>query len=223
MVLYRRRNAGWEHWEAWPERSGQLLVHRGRSGERGVAEHIPVSVFGAEDRLTALALRPGAASRSTRHSPRMHCATVSRVAGRTAAVPEDDHAASLRRGFVLAALFANAIGPAWLLPDGTPLASVPFVVLVLPLLVVRSTRRLRLLAGALGALLCALAIALLFFGGVVLLPGGLLLVAAATLPRHGPRHRGGSEWLGTLTAAFAMAMAAAALFAMAVDVVSGRL
>ena len=218
-MLYRRRNAGWEHWEAWPERSGQRLVHRGRSGERGVAEHVPVSVLGAEDRLTALVLPPGAASRSTRHSARM----ASRLAGRTGDVPESDHAASLRRGFVYAALFANAIGPAWLLPDGTPLASVPFVVIALPLLVVRSTRRLRALAGALGALLCALAVALFFAGGVVLLPGGLLLVAAATLPRHGPRDRGGSEWLGTLTAAFAMATAAAALFAMAVDAVSGRL
>jgi hypothetical protein len=152
----------------------------------------------------------------------MLCATASRLACRTTDVPEEDHAASLRRGFVLAALFANAIGPTWLLPDSTPLVAVPFVVIVLPLLVVRSTRRLRPLAGALGALLCALAVASFFFGGVVLLPGGLFLVAAATLPRHGPRHRSGSEWLGTVTAAFAMAMAAAALFAMAVDAVSGR-
>jgi hypothetical protein len=89
----------------------------------------------------------------------MLCATASRLAGRTAAAPDEDHAASLRRGFVLAALFANAIGPTWLLPDSTPLVAVPFVVIVLPLLVVRSTRRLRPLAGALGALLCALAVA----------------------------------------------------------------
>jgi hypothetical protein len=150
----------------------------------------------------------------------MLCATASRLAGRTAAAPDEDHAASLRRGFVLAALFANAIGPTWLLPDSTPLVAVPFVAIVLPLLVVRSTRRLRPLAGALGALLCALAVASFFFGGVVLLPGGLFLVAAATLPRHGPRHRSGSEWLGTLTAALAMALAAASLFAMVVGAMS---
>jgi hypothetical protein len=54
MVLYRRRNAGWEYWEAWTERSGHLLVHRGRAGERGVAEHVPVSVLGADERLSAL-------------------------------------------------------------------------------------------------------------------------------------------------------------------------
>ena len=52
--LYRRRNAGWEYWEAWPERSGQVVVHRGRAGERGVAERIPASVLGAEERLAAL-------------------------------------------------------------------------------------------------------------------------------------------------------------------------
>ena len=57
MVLYRRRNAGWEYWEAWPERSGHLLVHRGRAGERGVAERIAVAVGGAEERLAALAAR----------------------------------------------------------------------------------------------------------------------------------------------------------------------
>ena len=146
----------------------------------------------------------------------MLCATATRGAGRSAAVPEEDHAASLRRGFVLAALFANAIGPAWLLPDGTALASVPFVVIVLPLLLVRSSRRLRALVAAVGALLCTLTIALFFSGGVVLLPGGLFLVAAAVLPRHGPRNRSVREWLGTLTAASAMAVAAALLLEMAV-------
>lgn len=53
--LYRRRKAGWEYWEAWPERPGQLLVHRGRAGDRGAAERITVSVLGAEERLAALA------------------------------------------------------------------------------------------------------------------------------------------------------------------------
>ena len=52
--LYRRRNAGWEYWEAWPEPSGQLFVHRGRAGERGVAERVPASVLCAEERLAAL-------------------------------------------------------------------------------------------------------------------------------------------------------------------------
>ena len=146
----------------------------------------------------------------------MLCATASRLAGRTAAVPAEDHAAALRRGFVFAALFANAIGPSWLLPDGTLVASIPFVVVVLPLLLVRSTRLLRTLAGAVGVLLVALTAAMFFVGGVVLLPGALFLVAAAALPRHGPRERSGREWLGTLIAAFAMAVAAASVLGMAV-------
>ena len=43
-----------EYWEAWSEGSGQVVVHRGRAGERGAAERIAVTVGGAEERLDAL-------------------------------------------------------------------------------------------------------------------------------------------------------------------------
>ena len=52
--LYRRRIAKVEYWEAWSDAPGELLVHRGRAGERGVAERIAVAVGGADERLAAL-------------------------------------------------------------------------------------------------------------------------------------------------------------------------
>jgi pantoate kinase len=55
--LYRRRIAKVEYWEAWSEAPGELLVHRGRAGERGVAERIAVGVGDDGERLTALAER----------------------------------------------------------------------------------------------------------------------------------------------------------------------
>ena len=55
--LYRRRIARVEYWEAWTGLPGELVVHRGRAGERGVAERIAVAVGDAEERLAVLADR----------------------------------------------------------------------------------------------------------------------------------------------------------------------
>ena len=55
--LYRRRSAGWEYWECWPEPTGGLFVHRGPAGERGVAERVPPCFLGPDERLAALAER----------------------------------------------------------------------------------------------------------------------------------------------------------------------
>jgi hypothetical protein len=55
--LYRRRIAKVEYWEAWSDAPGELLVHRGRAGERGIAERIAVAVGGADERLAALTER----------------------------------------------------------------------------------------------------------------------------------------------------------------------
>ena len=43
-----------EYWEAWSDAPGQLLVHHGRVGERGLAQRIAVAVGGADERLAAL-------------------------------------------------------------------------------------------------------------------------------------------------------------------------
>jgi hypothetical protein len=53
--LYRRRIATTEYWEAWSAAPGELLVHHGRAGERGIAQRIAVAVGGADERLLALA------------------------------------------------------------------------------------------------------------------------------------------------------------------------
>jgi hypothetical protein len=53
--LYRRRIAKTEYWEAWSAAPGELLVHHGRAGERGIAQRIAVAVGGADERLVALA------------------------------------------------------------------------------------------------------------------------------------------------------------------------
>jgi predicted DNA-binding WGR domain protein len=55
--LYRRRIARIDYWEAWSELPGQILVHHGRVGERGVAQRIAVAVGTADERLAALAER----------------------------------------------------------------------------------------------------------------------------------------------------------------------
>ena len=46
--LYRRRIAKVEYWEAWSDAPANCSCHRGRAGERGVAERIAVTVGGAE-------------------------------------------------------------------------------------------------------------------------------------------------------------------------------
>ena len=55
--LHRRRIARVEYWEAWSDGAGQLLVHHGWIGERGLAQRIAVAVGGAEERLLALTER----------------------------------------------------------------------------------------------------------------------------------------------------------------------
>jgi hypothetical protein len=55
--LYRRRSAGWEYWECWPEPAGGLFVHRGVAGERGIAERVPPCAVDAQERLAALVER----------------------------------------------------------------------------------------------------------------------------------------------------------------------
>jgi hypothetical protein len=57
VKLYRRRIAKVEYWEAWSHAPGELFVHRGRAGERGVAERIAVSIGGADERLAAITER----------------------------------------------------------------------------------------------------------------------------------------------------------------------
>ena len=46
-----------EYWEAWSDAPGQLLVHHGRVGERGIAQRITVAIGDADERLAALAGR----------------------------------------------------------------------------------------------------------------------------------------------------------------------
>ena len=55
--LYRRRSARIEYWEAWSDAPGQLLVHHGRAGERGIAQRFAVAVGDADERLAALTAR----------------------------------------------------------------------------------------------------------------------------------------------------------------------
>ncbi len=135
------------------------------------------------------------------------------------AEPVDEPATPVQVGFVWAALIANAIGPTWLLPDSTPLVAVPFVLIVFPVLLVRRReRRLRRLACVLGILLCVVAVGTIFFGGGVLLPGVLFLLAAATLPSTAPRHRTAEGWIGAVVAAFSAFAGAALLAGMIADV-----
>jgi hypothetical protein len=52
--LYRSTRDGPAYWEAWRDRAGRLVVHHGRVGERGHAEHLPAGPCCADERLAAL-------------------------------------------------------------------------------------------------------------------------------------------------------------------------
>jgi hypothetical protein len=55
--LYRRTRNGLAYWEAWRDGAGQLVVHHGRAGERGHAEHLPAGPCRAGERLAARVAR----------------------------------------------------------------------------------------------------------------------------------------------------------------------